>query len=147
MTYEQASFPEIRGHTRPHAKSTGLTVKITADSGRTQSERDWRFALRALARGDDPLAVAGAIAAYRHDKPNPQYYAEYTVERRIGLFKAERIAKAACQPTPTVEHGTRPRNLPVVSAFAGTYMRKIMRLIELLSELFTTCGEQKVKAV
>lgn len=48
----------------------------------TQSERDWAFAKRALARGDDPEQVIRRIADYRaDDKPDPEYYARHTVEK------------------------------------------------------------------
>jgi RepB DNA-primase from phage plasmid len=47
----------------------------------TQSERDWAFAKRALARGDDPEEVIRRIADYRaDDKHDPQYYARHTVK-------------------------------------------------------------------
>ena len=46
----------------------------------TQSERDWAFARRALARGDDPEEVIRRIADYRGDEKHPQY-ARYTVEK------------------------------------------------------------------
>src|SRR5579862_8603607 len=49
---------------------------------RTQSERDWAYAMRALARGDDPEEVIERIADYRADeKHDPQYYARHTVEK------------------------------------------------------------------
>jgi hypothetical protein len=48
----------------------------------TQSERDWAFAKRALARGDDPETVIQRIAGFRaHDKPDPNYYARLTVTK------------------------------------------------------------------
>jgi hypothetical protein len=48
----------------------------------SQSEHDWAFAKRALARGDDPEEVIRQIAQYRAtDKTNPEYYARYTVEK------------------------------------------------------------------
>jgi len=46
----------------------------------TQSERDWAFAKRALARGDDPEEVIRRIADYRGDEKHPSY-ARYTVEK------------------------------------------------------------------
>ena len=50
----------------------------------SQSERDWAYAKRALARGDSPHAVIHAIADYRRDdKPNPMYYARLTVEKAM----------------------------------------------------------------
>jgi len=46
----------------------------------SQSERDWAFAKRALARGDDPEEVIRRIADYRgHEKHSK--YARYTAER------------------------------------------------------------------
>jgi hypothetical protein len=48
----------------------------------SQSERDWAFAKRALARGDDPEQVISRIADYRaDDKPDPLYYARLTVHK------------------------------------------------------------------
>ena len=49
---------------------------------RSQSERDWAYAKRALARGDDPETVIQRIADYRaEDKHNPLYYARLTVNK------------------------------------------------------------------
>jgi RepB DNA-primase from phage plasmid len=57
----------------------------------SQSERDWAFAKRALARGDAPEQVTAAIAEYRrNDKPNPQYYAEHTVHNASEALAAEK---------------------------------------------------------
>lgn len=52
----------------------------------SQSERDWSYARRALARGDDPQAVMSAIASFRTDKPDPHYYAELTVRKALHTF-------------------------------------------------------------
>jgi hypothetical protein len=53
----------------------------TASSGqKSQSEHDWAYAKRALARGDDPEVVILRIADYRsNDKDDPSYYARHTV--------------------------------------------------------------------
>jgi hypothetical protein len=46
----------------------------------TQSEHDWAYAKRALARGDDAEEIIRRIADFRtQDKPNPEYYARHTV--------------------------------------------------------------------
>ena len=46
----------------------------------SQSEHDWAYAKRALARGDDPEVVIRRIADFRsEDKPDPNYYARHTV--------------------------------------------------------------------
>ncbi len=49
---------------------------------KSQSERDWAYAKRALARGDDPELVIKRIADYRsEDKADPDYYARHTVRK------------------------------------------------------------------
>ena len=53
-----------------------------SDGEITQSERDWAFARRALARGDDPEEVMRRIADYRADeKHDAEYYARHTVTK------------------------------------------------------------------
>jgi len=66
---------------------TPRTVGDTHSSARTiprghksQSEADWAYAKRALARGDNPEQVIRRIADYRaEDKHDPDYYARRTV--------------------------------------------------------------------
>ena len=49
---------------------------------RSQSEADWAYAKRALARGDKPDDVIHRIADYRaDDKSDPEYYARHTVSK------------------------------------------------------------------
>lgn len=69
--------------TRGQSRSPVAQTRTSSPDGETQSERDWAYAMRALARGDEPDIVASEIAAYRPDKPNPQYYAEHTVEKAL----------------------------------------------------------------
>ena len=48
----------------------------------SQSEHDWAYAKRALARGDDPEEIIRRIADFRTaDKPSPDYYARHTVRK------------------------------------------------------------------
>jgi hypothetical protein len=48
----------------------------------SQSELDWAYAKRALARGETPESVAAAIANYRRgEKANAEYYAQLTVRK------------------------------------------------------------------
>lgn len=50
----------------------------------SQSERDWAYAKRALARGENPEVVIQRIADYRaSDKAKPDYYARHTVTRAL----------------------------------------------------------------
>jgi hypothetical protein len=49
---------------------------------KSQSEHDWAYAKRALARGDDPEVVIQRIADYRsEDKDDSNYYARHTVTK------------------------------------------------------------------
>jgi len=49
---------------------------------KSQSEHDWAYAKRALARGDDPELIIQRIADYRAEgKDNPNYYARRTVTK------------------------------------------------------------------
>ena len=72
---------------------------------RSQSERDWAYAKRALARGDAPDVVVQRIADYRaDDKPNPEYYARLTVTKAQAQLnqKLTSISKGG-QQTRSVE--------------------------------------------
>ncbi len=74
-----------RGH-EPHLAihKDGRTRQLS------QSERDWSYAKRALARGESPAAVVATIASYRRfDKHNPQYYADLTVSKAMEALRAE----------------------------------------------------------
>ena len=57
---------------------------------KSQSEDDWAFAKRALARGDDPESVIQRIADYRmQDKFDPDYYARRTVAKALAELKLQ----------------------------------------------------------
>jgi hypothetical protein len=57
---------------------------------RSQSEADWAYAKRALARGDDPEEVVRRIADYRaDDKADPNYYARHTVTKAQAQLRSE----------------------------------------------------------
>jgi hypothetical protein len=48
----------------------------------SQSEHDWIYAKRALARGDDPEDIIRRIADFRSgEKSDPLYYARLTVTK------------------------------------------------------------------
>jgi len=73
-------------------------------TGLSQSERDWAYAKRALARGDDPEEIIRRIADYRAaDKHDPEYYARHTV---TNTHLAQRPRDAA---TTSPEESTAPR--------------------------------------
>jgi hypothetical protein len=57
----------------------------------SQSERDWAYARRALARGEPEEVIVADIASYRrYDKHNPQYYAELTVRKAAQALTTEK---------------------------------------------------------
>jgi hypothetical protein len=69
-------FPEMPRHLSDEHPRT-----VPSDH-KSQSERDWAYAKRALARGDNPEVVIQRIADYRsEDKADPQYYARHTVAK------------------------------------------------------------------
>jgi hypothetical protein len=72
----QDDSPESPHHV---GDSQQRTRKVQAGH-RSQSEADWAYAKRALARGDDPDQIIRNIADYRaDDKADPTYYARLTV--------------------------------------------------------------------
>jgi len=68
---------------RPHEARSATAGDLT------QSERDWAFAKRALARGDDPEDVIRRIADYRGDEKHATY-ARYTVQKAQGALQSGR---------------------------------------------------------
>jgi hypothetical protein len=67
----------------------------------SQSEHDWAFAKRALARGEDPEEVIRQIAQHRtHDKSDPQYYARHTVMKA----QAELLGQSSSEAPADDEH-------------------------------------------
>ena len=101
-TYGRERFPKLpvaeRGdHFAPPSKNRNLR---NGPPKLSQSERDWAYAKRALARGEPEDAVVSAIASYRrYDKHNPQYYAELTVRKALDEMKTETRG----QPAPDME--------------------------------------------
>jgi hypothetical protein len=63
----------------------------TPTGHRSQSEADWAYAKRALARGDQPDQIIQRIADYRaDDKADPIYYARLTViKAQLSLMSRE----------------------------------------------------------
>ena len=73
----------------------------------SQSEYDWAFAKRALARGEDPEEVIQQIAKHRAtDKADPLYYARLTVQKaqaEIERAEAETGSHARLESKPSNE--------------------------------------------
>src|SRR6266478_6597526 len=72
----------------------------------SQSEHDWAFAKRALARGDEPEEVIRRIAEYRaNDKSNPRDYATRTVAKAQADLRQDGISPS--DDAPAERHGKR----------------------------------------
>ena len=70
----------------------------------TQSERDWAYAKRALARGDDSEEIIRRIADYRADeKHDPEYYARHTVEKAGAALRA-RVTSPSSEVAEISDH-------------------------------------------
>jgi hypothetical protein len=67
----------------PRCFEAGGAPRLSAGR-RSQSEADWAYARRALARGEKAEEVVERIATYRsRDKPDPLYYARLTVDKAL----------------------------------------------------------------
>lgn len=95
--YGPDRFPKVptdeRGGRTPN---NGGRVRKPVSGGLSQSERDWAYAKRALARGEPEGLVIAAIATWRRfDKHNPQSYAELTVRKAGDSLKTEAAERTA----------------------------------------------------
>ena len=81
--YTPDRFPQYSSDDR---SSRSTIVSHEARLGpKSQSESDWAYARRALARGEPEASVISAIAKFRQgEKLDAQYYAELKVERAAG---------------------------------------------------------------
>jgi len=89
---------------RHHHEEVGRKPSASS-SALSQSEHDWAYAKRALARGDVPELVVQRIADYRsEDKADPKYYANHTVAKAQAQLEQERqnAGESNCLESPTV---------------------------------------------
>jgi hypothetical protein len=100
--YRPAQFPEFPTDGLSSLNSENMnSVKGShknSTEGLSQSERDWAFALRSLARGEEPADVVRAIEVYRSDKPNPAYYAQITVQKAQAVLSRMNYPVSGCEP-------------------------------------------------
>src|ERR1700689_4689364 len=76
MIHEEA--PETPSHSGDRREGR----RTAPNEHKSQSEHDWAYAKRALARGDDPEVVIQRIADYRsEEKDDPNYYARHTMSK------------------------------------------------------------------
>jgi hypothetical protein len=98
-------------HEDPHEMPHHLTddqerPRTMPSDHQSQSEHDWAYAKRALARGDDPEVVIRCIADYRaHDKTDPNYYARHTVTKAQAALRT--TAPQTQNETQSNSDGTR----------------------------------------
>ena len=83
----------------------------------SQSEHDWAYAKRALARGDDPEEIIQRIADFRtEDKPSPEYYARHTVRKAQADLQREAATAggdgARTEITPGIESSHDRSDMP-----------------------------------
>jgi hypothetical protein len=81
--YTPDRFPQYSSDDRTTRSAMTPHESGSASSGaKSQSESDWAYARRALARGEPEATVISAIAKFRRgEKPDAQYYAELTVRK------------------------------------------------------------------
>ena len=81
-TLRDFTIHEDSPETPRHLSDDQERPRTVPSDHKSQSEHDWAYAKRALARGDDPEVVIRRIADYRvEDKDDPIYYARHTVAK------------------------------------------------------------------
>jgi hypothetical protein len=92
-TYGPDRFPRLPegGRGRPGVTNESSQPRLKAPStSLSQSERDWAYANRALARGEPQDVIIAALAnRRRYDKHDPRYYAELTVRKAAEALNSE----------------------------------------------------------
>ena len=107
-TLRDFTIDEDSPETPRHLADVQERRRTVPSNHKSQSEHDWAYAKRALARGDDPEVVIQRIADYRADgKDDPNYYARHTV------MKAQAALDSAGKKTPD-ELGSRNEQTAVV---------------------------------
>jgi DNA primase RepB-like protein len=79
---EDFRIPESSPESPRQMGDSTRSGRMMSSDHKSQSEADWAYAKRALARGDDPEVVIHRIADFRsEDKSDPMYYAHLTVTK------------------------------------------------------------------
>jgi len=103
LIYRPEQFPKFSPEERAirhQSSENGQAAARNHTAGAlSQSERDWAFARRALARGEPEESVIAAIASYRrYEKHNPQYYAEHTVQKAVQSLRVQASPDRSTEP-------------------------------------------------
>jgi hypothetical protein len=81
-----------------HLEDSHAAIRRIPAGHRSQSEADWAYAKRALARGDAPEEIIRRIADYRaDDKADPNYYARLTVSKAQAQMIAQNSPTSPAQ--------------------------------------------------
>jgi hypothetical protein len=105
-TYHLRDFKMAPGPVKAERSLEHGTSQANRRETVTQSERDWAYALRALARGDDPEEIIRRIADYRADeKHDPGYYARLTVAKAQAELSARSTSTSGSCPA---DRGNNP---------------------------------------
>ena len=104
MIHEEA--PETPSHSDYRREGR----RTARSEHKSQSEHDWAYAKRALARGDDVELVIQRIADYRSDdKDNPNYYARHTVMKaQAELARSSTMRGSTDSPIPQDNESSGP---------------------------------------
>jgi hypothetical protein len=92
-----------------HIENADSPQRTIPRGHKSQSEADWAYAKRALARGDQPDLVIQRIADYRaNDKADPDYYARLTVIKA----QSQLAARNSSPDTEQKESDRLPTSVP-----------------------------------
>jgi hypothetical protein len=102
-TYRLRDFKlHVDGQDSPRHHYPARAKRDSTGQALSQSEHDWAFAKRALARGDDPEVVIQQIADHRSGaKSDPLYYARLTVTKALAdMNRGAPAEKPSLGPEP-----------------------------------------------
>lgn len=92
---------------------------------RTQSEGDWKLVMGQLQAGNPANEVVRILASARHDKPNPLYYAQRTVDVASAVLWARTGIDGK-----SIIHRLEERNSAYTASRAGEIAATALRLVE-----------------
>jgi len=113
MTYHPQDFrvQEDSPESPRHIGDSQQGTRRLPAGHRSQSEADWAYAKRALARGDNPEEVVRRIADYRaDDKADPLYYARHTVEKAHADLGRNWSSERTAAPSELLRSNERSTN-------------------------------------
>ena len=94
-TYTPEHFPRSLEDSKGARSIMSTIPDRGAARGISQSERDWAYAKRALARGGSPANVRDAITAFRAgQKTDVNQYAERTVRKAMESLESDRAVRS-----------------------------------------------------